>query len=270
MNQLAIIATRRSVRNLGLIFAGLTASVVLSTACQANSQRGGLGEDQQILASCNSSTRLASLVAMDGTGSSASDTLTDERMKAVESIVRTTAICGGALKVIVFSASSSATTTLFDEPLRLEGATDNGRLKRVSSLVSDAMRQIRAAYGPAVAALSQTASDIIGMYRLAGEWVSQLGRTYRLSLTMLTDGVHNAGLNLGARVFTKHEAAELANQIDMPKLPGASVVVAGLGRVAGAPPSSAMTEGLVAFYDALCRRTGSARCLSVTDYAIGR
>jgi hypothetical protein len=62
----------------------------------------------------------------------------------------------------------------------------------------------------------------------------------------------------------------LAQQTPVPDLSGASVTVAGLGRVAGRPPASAVVEGLVAFYGALCVRTKAATCTSVTDYAAGR
>ena len=52
----------------------------------------------------------------------------------------------------------------------------------------------------------------------------------------------------------------------MPKLPGASVIVVCLGHVAGQPPRSTVVEGLVAYYDALCRKTTATSCVSVTDY----
>lgn len=187
-------------------------------------------------------------------------------MVAIESVVRRTAICSGHLRVIVFSSSSSATTNLFDGPLRLHGATDNARLKRAPGVVDEVMGQIRQAYGPAISSLPQGGSDITAQYRLAGEWVQQLGGSFRLHLYLLTDGFQNIGVDLGARALSKDEAAALAHQVAVPLLPGASVVVAGLGRVAGDPPPSQIVEGLVAYYDALCQKTTASKCVSVTDY----
>jgi hypothetical protein len=245
---------------------GLLAALVTLAACGTGSPRGDLGENQQILASCDPAARPASLVEMDGTGSSASDQITAERMTAVESIVRRTAICSGDLRVLVFSSSSAGTVTLFDGPLHLAGATANARLKRVPGVVAGVMAKVREAYGPAVAALAGGGSDITAQYRLASEWTQQLGGSYRLNLYLLTDGFQNIGVNLGARALSKQEATVLAGRVSVPKLPGASVVVAGLGRVAGVPPGSDVAEGLVAYYDALCRKTGAAQCISVTDY----
>lgn len=241
--------------------------VVLATACGVGSPHGELGENQQILASCDTSAPPAALIAVDGTGSSASEQVAAERMSAIESIVRRTAVCSGQLRVLVFSSSSASTVPLFDGSLHPAGATDNARLKRLPKLVEGVMTQIRTAYGPAVARLDQGGSDITAQYRLASEWIGQVGSQSRLHLYMLTDGFQNISVNLGARPLSKAEAATLANRVSVPKLPGASVVVAGLGKVAGAPPRSDVVEGLVAYYDALCRRSGAATCVSVTDYA---
>lgn len=251
-----------------LFVAGVLAALVTVTGCGAGtSPRGELGENRHILASCDPAAPPASLVEIDGTGSSASDTVTAERMTAIESIVRRTAICSGYLRVIMFSASSAAAIALFDGPLRLDGATVNARLKRVPGAVSDAMATIRQAYGPAVTALPGGGSDITAQYRLAAEWIGQIGDPYRLHLYVLTDGFQTIGIDLGARALSEQEVAALADLGTMPQLPGASVVVAGLGRVAGEPPPSNVVEGLVAYYDALCHKTGAAQCVSVTAYA---
>jgi hypothetical protein len=214
----------------------LTTAAILLTACSSGSSpRAELADNQQILATCDPSAPPASFVQVDGTGSSASEAITAERMTAVEQIVRRTAICSGHLRVIVFTSSSSATAPLFDGPLQPYGATDNARLKRVPALVSEVMDRIKKAYGPTVASLSGGGSDIVAQLRLAGEWISQLGGNLRLHLYVLSDGVQNVGVDLGARALTKQEAAALADQVAVPQLPGASVVVAGLGRVAGTP-----------------------------------
>jgi hypothetical protein len=249
-------------------FVGISLAVltVLPACSVGSSPRGELGQDKQILPSCGSSAPPAADVQIDGTGSSASTAITEERMAAIEQIVRTTAICSGRLRVSVFAASSAGTATLFDGSLHLAGATDNARLRRVPRVVDGAMNQIRGGYAPAVAGLKGRGSDITAEYRLAGEWSNQLGGDFRLHLYLLTDGFQNIGINL-EKVISRQEATNLANGTAVPTLPGASITVAGLGRVAGTPPRSDVAESLVAYYDALCRKTGAASCVSVTDYA---
>jgi len=252
----------------------LTAFTLLLTltlsACgtdSTDSPAADLADNQAILATCNPAAPPASLIALDGSGSSKSDAITAERMSAVDAVVQRTAVCGGFLRVIVFSGSSAGAAVLFDGSMAQDGATDNARLKRVPEAVKKVTEQIRAGYGPAVAA-QNGGSDIVGQYRLASEWISQLGGRYRLHLYVLTDGFQTTmGVDLSSQALSPQDTAGLASQAVVPKLPGASVVVAGLGRMAGGVPPSNVVEGLVAFYDHLCQRTGATQCASVTSYS---
>lgn len=246
--------------------AALTVATTMTACTIGSSPHGELAENKRILTSCDASAPPAADIQLDGSGSSSSKAITEERMAAIEQIVRATAICSGRIRVSVFGASSAGTATLFDGSLHLDGATANARLRRVPRVVDGAMNQIREAYAPAVAGLKGRGSDVTSVYRLAGEWSNQLGGDFRLRLYVFTDGFQNVGVDLGKRAISKQEAVELANKTDVPKLPGASVTVAGLGRVAGSPPRSDVVEGLVAYYDALCKKTGAAKCVSVTDY----
>ncbi|MDQ1039919.1 hypothetical protein QFZ75_006335 [Streptomyces sp. V3I8] len=258
--------SRRHRRRLLIVGLALSAATVVSACSVSSPAHGELGRDKQILTSCDASAPPASDVQIDGTGSSASAAITEERMAAIEEIVRTTAICSGRLRVSVFAASSAATTTLFDDMLPLHGATDNARLRRVPRAVDDVMSKIRKKYGPAVAELSSGGSDITAQYRLASEWINQVGGDFRLHLSVLTDGFQNVGIRLDKRDLSKQEITDLVNKTTVPELPGALVTVAGLGRIAGEAPRSAVVEGLVAYYDALCHRAGAKTCVSVTGY----
>jgi hypothetical protein len=247
----------------------LGAAVAATSACgSASNSAGQLAADQQILSACDAASPPAADVQLDGSGSSSSDSIVEERLKATESIVRTTAICGGRLRVSVFSSTSAATNVLIDRPLRLDGATDNARLKKLPPLVTDVMATIRANYSSAVKSLPSGGTDISAEYRLASEWLGQVGGPYRLHLYLLTDGFQNVGITLDKGAVSKEQAADLAGRTAVPQLPGSSIVVAGLGRVASDPPSSDVVDGLVAFYDALCKKTAAASCASVTDYAV--
>lgn len=125
---------------------------------------------------------------------------------------------------------------------------------------------IRTTYKAAAAHLSPDGSDIIGQYEQAAEWFRQLGGNYQLQLDLLTDGFQNIGIDLSAQVLDPQQAAALAQQTPMPDLSGANVTIAGLGRVTGATPTSAMVDGLVAYDSALCHRAHAARCVAVSDF----
>lgn len=255
-------------RRAALFAAATTATIALVAGCgsSSSSPTTALAQDKATLAACDAQHAPASWVAIDGTGSSAADTILQERLKAIESITRTTAICGGYLRVIVFSASSVATTVLYDGSLAQPGATTNARLLRVPGAVASVMGQITKGYGPAVAGLDPRDSDILGQYTNAAQWISQLGGSYRLHLYLLTDGFETAHFNFYAQPPSTSDAAALAQQVSLPSLPSAVVVAAGLGREVGPAAPSTVVDGLLAFYNAVCHRTGATTCVSVSDY----
>lgn len=259
--------TTFTVLRVGAAVCALGAALTL-TAC--SSLNANTSSDQAILATCTPDKQVAADVEIDGSGSSSGDTIATERLVITADVVRRTAICGGHLMVRAFSASSGATVTIYNGDLTLSGATDNARLRRVDKLVGDVMGEITTKYGAAITALPGGGSDITSVYRLAGEYASQLGDGYELHLYVLTDGLNNIGTDLQSQVLTPAQAADLAATVSVPALPGASITVAGLGRVDGDPAPSALVEGLVAFYNALCVKTGAKACVSVTDYTAGR
>ncbi len=259
--------TTFTVLRTGVAVCALSAALTL-TAC--SSTNANTTTDQTILAACTTNKQVAADVEIDGSGSSSGDAITTERLAITADVVRRTAICGGHLMVRAFSVSSGATVTIYDGDLSLPGATDNARLRRVDKLVQGVMGKITAKYSAALAALPGGGSDITSVYRLAGEYAAQLGDTYQLHLYVLTDGLNNIGTDLQSPVLTPAQAADLAATVNVPALPGASITVAGLGRVDGDPAPSSLVEGLVAFYNALCVKTGAKTCVSVTDYTAGR
>ena len=251
----------------GAAVCALSAALTL-TAC--SSLNATTTPDQAILAACARDKQVAADVEVDGSGSSSGDTITTERLATTADVVRRTGICGGHLRVRAFSASSGATVTIYDGNLSLPGATDNARLRRVDALVEKVIAEITAKYGDAIAALPGGGSDITSVYRLADEYATQLGDGYQLYLYVLTDGLNNIGTDLTSQVLTPKQATDLAATVSVPALPGASITVAGLGRIDGDAAPSALVEGLVAFYDALCVKTGAKTCVSVTDYTARR
>lgn len=264
---------RQRLSRIVIAVAGIVTVPILLAGCGiSSSSTGTLAENQRILSACDSAHPPATWVGIDGTGSSASNSILAERLTALESIVQQTTVCSGYLDVVVFSASSVASTTLFDGALRQPGATSNARLQRVPRAVGGVMATVRRSYANVATHLSPNGSDINGQYEEAAEWFRQLGGAYHLQLDLLTDGFQNLGVGaVGTHALDQQQATALAARVPMPDLSGADVTVAGLGRVKGATPSSDVVDGLVNYYTALCHRARAAHCVAVSDYeAAGR
>lgn len=125
------------------------------------------------------------------------------------------------------------------------------------------MAQVSTNYEPAVAALPAGGTDVTGLYRLFGE-AQSLRADMRLEALALTDGLTNQGVTID-RTLSAEEAVVLADTVVVPELPGASLSVVGVGRVAGDPLPSAFIDGMKAFYVRLCENAQAEACLVVTD-----
>ena len=246
-------------------------SLTTLTACGAGHPVAGeLGGDQKLLAACPDK-KLASMVSVDVSGTGRDEEIAAGHLKAISYVVRRTAVCGGHLRVTAFAGTSAATRELFDGELQLAGATEIARLRKAPKAVDEVMSMVTKSYGEALTLPPQgNGSDVVGQYRLAHEYGAQLGVEYALGFLLLTDGFQTVGEGALHHPLTAQEASQLAERLTLPQLPGATVVVAGLGKVAGNPPSSDVVEGVVRFYDAICASTGAAECRSVTDFTVGR
>ncbi|TDD28365.1 hypothetical protein E1218_07545 [Kribbella turkmenica] len=244
--------------------------VVLLVACGPKPGVDQLSLDKATLKACPQDVKYATKVDLDVSGSGRTPELDPARLDIIKQQARTTAICGGHLLVTVFSATSAATVALYDDELTLPGATDNARLRRVQKLVDDISKKVTTAYPPAIKKVSPAQSDITAQFRLAAEYQTQLGTTYRLRLVILTDGFQTVGRRVTAPIeITKARAVGMT--VNVPRLPDATVTVAGVGKVAaGSAPSSGMTNALIGYWDGVCHRAKAAQCTVVTDYVAGR
>ncbi len=80
-------------------------------------------------------------------------------------------------------------------------------------------------------------------------------------------------MTLDRRDFIKINAAaaaDLGARVSVPDLEGATVTIAGLGKVSGPPPPSEYIASLKVFYSAVCTRSRAAECRVVTDYTAPR
>jgi len=243
------------------------------SACGQATLPGRLGQLQQIAATCPDGKKLAVQAATDESGSDASDAIRTVRIAIIKAAADRALVCGGHLQISAFSDSSGGAAVLLDRELpTLPGATETARLRRAPA----ALEQLDASIDAALATppvLAQRGSDVVGQLRLASEYATSLGVGYQLDAYVLTDGEQNVNLDLVAAAASGQDMTALAQTIDVPRLAGASLSIAGVGKTAVDPVASTTIDGLVTFYKALCAKTGAASCTVVTDLspdAVGR
>lgn len=239
----------------------LTAGLTLLAGCAAHAP-GDLGRLQQLQERCPEDQLINAYVATDGSGTSSSAAIVDERLRSIAIVAERTAVCGGHLTVVAFG-TNSVPTPIYEADIQIDGATDLGRLRQVPEYVEHVVAQVATNYEPAVAALPPGGTDVIGLYRLFAE-AQSLRADMRLEALALTDGLTNQGVTID-RTLSAEEAIVLADTVAVPELPGTSLSVVGVGRVAGDPLPSAFIDGMKAFYERLCENTQAEQCLVATD-----
>ncbi|MDM2082822.1 hypothetical protein [Mycobacteroides abscessus] len=236
-------------------------SLLAATACTPSGP-ADLADTKTLIESCSGPVN--SYIAIDGTASSDTTFLDGPRRRAIERELSQVAACGGRAKVVVFSSSSAATTAVFEGGIALSGATDQAKARRLRGAVGEVADRISSAFVAAVPTLDANGSDPVAQMRLFAEWAGQVGGGGQFRLLDLTDGFQNIGVSTSQIVADPTSAA---NTFPVPDLAHTDVTFAGIGEVSGAAPDTTVVDGLKAFYDILCRRSGAAHCTVVTEMA---
>ena len=197
------------------------------------------------------------LVMVDGSSTQNDPDLIAEQVDVVESVARRTSDECGRLRVERFRGSASDVDTLLDRDVTPEGATAGNRDRNRDDLLEEVRKEVEDGIA---ASAAQGGSDPVGAIGRGARLLGQEDREHK-QLILVTDGVQSAEPNLATEELTAATASSFVDQAgDLPDLSGIDLVVTGVGRVSGAQPPSSYINGLVAFYEEVCERSGAASC----------
>jgi hypothetical protein len=197
------------------------------------------------------------LVMVDGSSTQNDPELIAEQVDVVEAVARRTSDECGRLRVERFRGSASDVDTILDRDVTPEGATDSNRDRNRDELLAEVRQTLE--QGMAASA-AQGGSDPVGAMGRGARLLGQEEREHR-QLILVTDGVQSSEPNLATEALTAATASDFVDQAGtLPDLSGIDLVVTGIGRVSGAQPPSSYINGLVAFYEEVCTRSGAASC----------
>ncbi|HVF14601.1 MAG TPA: hypothetical protein VM942_08375 [Acidimicrobiales bacterium] len=197
------------------------------------------------------------LVMVDGSSTQSDPELIAEQVDVVSSVARRTSDECGRLRVERFRGSASDVDTILDRDVTPEGATDSNRDRNRDDLVAEVRQAVEQGMASSPA---QGGSDPVGAIGRGARLLGQEQRDNR-QLILVTDGVQSSDPNLATEALTAATASSFVDQVGaLPDLTGIDLVVTGVGRVTGAQPPSSYINGLVAFYEELCARSGAASC----------
>jgi hypothetical protein len=194
---------------------------------------------------------------IDGSATQADAGLLAEQVTLVAGIAQATSEECGRLRVERFRGSASDVDTIVDREMTPKGATDGVRDRNRAAVVDDVRRAVQEAVA---ASPPRGGSDPLGAIARGRRLLNQDRREHR-RLVVITDGVQSHEPNLATAELTAATASRFLDAAGpLPDLSGIDVVVAGVGRVSGAKPPTSYVNGLIAFYNEACRRSGAASC----------
>jgi hypothetical protein len=197
------------------------------------------------------------LVMVDGSSTQDDPALIAEQVDVVAAITSRTSDECGRLRVERFRGSASDVDTILDRDVTPEGATASNRKRNRDDLLDELRQTVEQGLA---AAPAQGGSDPVGAMGRGARLLGQDQRDHK-QLIMVTDGVQSSEPNLATEDLTAATASSFVDQAGtLPDLSGIDLVVTGVGRVTGPQPPSSYINGLVAFYEEVCSRSGAASC----------
>jgi hypothetical protein len=201
--------------------------------------------------------RPVTVVMIDGSATQADQGLLAEQAALVAGVAEATSEECGRLRVERFRGSASDVDTIVDREVTPEGATDGARDRNRPAVVDEVRRAVQEAVA---ASPPRGGSDPLGAIARGGRLLNQ-DRSEHRRLVILSDGVQSHDPNLATAELTVATAPRFVEAAGpLPDLSGIELVVAGVGRVSGAKPPTTYVNGLIAFYNEACRRSGAASC----------
>ena len=197
------------------------------------------------------------LVMVDGSSTQNDPALIAEQVDVVTAVARQTSEDCGRLRVERFRGSASDVDLIIDRDVTPEGSTAGNRDRNRDDLLAEVEQKVEQGLA---AAPAQGGSDPVGAMGRGARILGQEERKHR-QLIMVTDGVQSSEPNLATDKLTAASASSFVDQAGtLPDLAGIDLVVTGIGRVSGPQPPSSYINGLVAFYEEACARSGAASC----------
>jgi hypothetical protein len=249
----------------GRIGAGLALGAAALAGCSGASGADGHQDRARLVELAHACDgELSTYASVDVSGTRRSEALRTDRLAAIRVEAERVALCGGTLRVVAFSASTTSSSELFDGAIEAPGATEGARLRKVDKTVDPVMEEVESSWDEALDSLSADGSDVVGQFGAAGEYFAQHPEADHRAL-VLTDGLQTEGPFVPSSTTTAEAAADIAGSIPAPDLGADAVVVlAGIGRASDEPRSTAFVDVLDRFYMTYCNRT-HANCQVVTD-----
>lgn len=235
----------------------ITLAISATLAACTTAGTSSPSSDRAMAANCPSAG-IATAIGTDTTVSGQSAEKKAMDLAVIANQVRRTAVCGGHLTVFAFASSTGSTATVFDGDLYVDAPTENAKIRKAGKLAEQTIATIAENYDSALASVSGSGTDVLGMLTLLQQANAQFPDLVAENV-LLTDGWTNIGVD-PTTVVDADAARTLADQQTVPDLTGASLRIIGIGKQAQDELPSTVIANLTAFWEQICANTNATSC----------
>lgn len=206
-------------------------------------------------------TPLLQLSLLDISASGRDRDILAERLNAIQVDAERVADCDGELVVVAWGGSASSSHTLYSSQMRVAGASEIGRDRRIPEVVGEVMSEVRGALNEILPATPASGLDMLAAFSIVSDFVRSKGvGTPGMAVHIYADGVSTEGtaqINVPGLNATRVQEI-ISEQGSFPQLTGVTIQMFGIGRVGGgSEPPQQVVDATLLYAQALCEATGA-------------
>lgn len=183
-----------------------------------------------------------------------------ERLNAVQVDAERVADCDGEITVVAWGGSASTSEVLFQGQIRVVGASEIGRDRKIPAAVDAVMEEVRQSLGSVLTSRASGGHDLLAAFSIVSDFVRAAGRgDANIAVSIYADGVSTEGsADINRPGLSEARLEELIAEQTMPDLSGVPISMFGVGRLGGTDKPPQQVVDLTQVYaQMLCEATGA-------------
>ena len=183
-----------------------------------------------------------------------------ERLNAIQVDAERVADCDGSLTVVAWGGSASTSEVLYQGQIRVLGASEIGRDRKIPAAVDAVMEEVRGKLNALMQATPSGGEDLLAAFSIVSDFVRAGGADQSaFAVSIYADGIATEGsAQINRPGLSEARIEELIAEQSLPDLSGVPISMFGVGRIGGtAKPPQQVVETTQIYAQDLCAATGA-------------
>ncbi|MFZ9629951.1 MAG: hypothetical protein ACO3C1_11440 [Ilumatobacteraceae bacterium] len=184
-----------------------------------------------------------------------------ERLNAIQVDAERVADCDGSITVVAWGGSASTSEVLYQGQIRVLGASEIGRDRKIPAAVDAVMEEVRGNLNNLMQSTPSGGQDLLAAFSIVSDFVRAGGgaNSSAVAVSIYADGIATEGsAQINRPGLSEARIEELIAEQSVPDLSGVPISMFGVGRIGGsAKPPQQVVETTQIYAQDLCEATGA-------------